>query len=273
MPAKPTRCISVYSNTAGAEGGGSAAVSNDALSLTANRTWGNVAGGEGGGGIYLVNSHDGMLVNNVVVDNRNRDRAPGAGLYLDYTRNLRLIHTTLASNRGGDSSALFVTDSIGASGPPASSVALTNTILVSHTVGISVTAGNRVAVNGILWYNTPITVTAEATATVTAINQHTGDPAFAADGYHLTTRSPAIDAGLPAGVTADIDDEARPQGAGYDLGADEYPAQATPTPTPTATATRIPGATPTATATRTVSPPARRLYLPLILRASGKEAL
>ena len=42
------------------------------------------------------------------------------------------------------------------------------------------------------------------------------------DGYHLTTNSPCIDAGIDAGVYDDIDGDLRPQGLGFDIGADEY---------------------------------------------------
>jgi hypothetical protein len=40
--------------------------------------------------------------------------------------------------------------------------------------------------------------------------------------YHLTVGSAAIDAGVDAGVTTDIDGDTRPQGNGYDIGADEF---------------------------------------------------
>jgi len=51
------------------------------------------------------------------------------------------------------------------------------------------------------------------------------DPQFV-DGmqndFHLMASSPAIDAGTPVAVTTDIDGDARPQGLGYDMGADEF---------------------------------------------------
>jgi len=49
------------------------------------------------------------------------------------------------------------------------------------------------------------------------------DPRFVGGGdYHLTSSSPCIDAGTDAGVCKDMDGECRPQGAGFDMGADEY---------------------------------------------------
>ncbi len=51
------------------------------------------------------------------------------------------------------------------------------------------------------------------------------DPGFVdpANGdYHLLPTSAAIDAGVDAGVTVDMDGDPRPYGAGYDIGADEY---------------------------------------------------
>ncbi len=56
--------------------------------------------------------------------------------------------------------------------------------------------------------------------TITVTNEYTGTPAFAADGYHLTSASAAIDKGVDAGVTTDIDGDLRDSTP--DLGADEF---------------------------------------------------
>jgi hypothetical protein len=50
---------------------------------------------------------------------------------------------------------------------------------------------------------------------------YTGDPVFTSDGYHLSVGSAAINRGVPAGVSTDIDGQARDFAP--DLGADEYP--------------------------------------------------
>ena len=88
-------------------------------------------------------------------------------------------------------------------------------------MGITVTGGNTLTVNGVLWYGTPMTVSQSITATVVAQHQYSGAPHFATDGYHLMAGSAAIDKGVDAGVNVDIDGGSRPSGTGYDLGADE----------------------------------------------------
>jgi hypothetical protein len=57
--------------------------------------------------------------------------------------------------------------------------------------------------------------------TIILSDEHTGNPAFAADGYHLNAGSAAINRGIKAGVTTDIDGQ--PRDAAPNLGADEYP--------------------------------------------------
>jgi hypothetical protein len=42
-----------------------------------------------------------------------------------------------------------------------------------------------------------------------------------ADDYHIGPASAALDAGVDAGVMSDMDGDGRPQGSGYDIGADE----------------------------------------------------
>lgn len=123
--------------------------------------------------------------------------------------------TIIARNSGGDGSGIYVTDIFGSS----SIVALTNTILVSHTAGITVAANNTATLNGVLWYSNTINYGGEGS--IIATNVYTGNPAFAADGYHLTGASAAIDRGVNAGVDDDIDGDPRPMCYGYDLGADE----------------------------------------------------
>jgi hypothetical protein len=87
-----------------------------------------------GGGLFLFGDH--TLVNNVVVDNQAETTA--SGLYIE-GGSLQFLHTTIARNTGGDGRGIYLTDDpYGTS----STVAMTNTILVSHTLGIYVESGS-----------------------------------------------------------------------------------------------------------------------------------
>jgi len=183
---------------------------------------GNIVSSNPGGGLTLYRS-DATLTNNIVADNR-ADTA-GTGLYI-VCSSPRLLHNTIARNGSGDGSEVYATNA----GLDCSSVVImTNTILVNHSVGISVTGVSTVTINGILWNSsTPITISQSTTATVVVQNQYTGDPAFAPDGYHIKAASAAMDTGVNAGVTTDIDGHHRPYGSAPDLGADEVFAPSVP---------------------------------------------
>jgi hypothetical protein len=97
------------------------------------------------------------------------------------------------------------------------SLFLTNTIIASHTWGITNTypASSTVHLDHTLfWANTHNGIQGASPVS--------GNPAFAADGYHLSPGSVAIDRGVNAGVATDIDGEVRPKGCTFDIGADEF---------------------------------------------------
>ena len=183
--------------------------SSSDVALDGNVVVDNYAGAGAGGGLWVYNS-DLVLTNTVIAGNRVGPNGIGSGLYIQgcYPR---LLHATVARNRGGDGSGIYVT------GVTANPVALTNTIVVSHRAGITVTANSTISLDGVLWYSNTINYGGEGTITVN--NEYTGNPAFAADGYHLTSASAAIDKGVDAGVDDDIDGDCRD--AAPDLGADE----------------------------------------------------
>jgi parallel beta-helix repeat protein len=203
----------VFSNTATYDGGGLRLTDSDAR-LTGNTISSNTAGW--GGGLYLWDS-DATLINNVVAD--NRVDSAGSGLYISGS-SPRLLHTTIARNNGGDGSGIHIAGN-------ASAVALTNTILVSHTVGITVAAGNAATLEATLWGSGPwanVTDWGGAGTVVTGTVNIWGDPVFRSPetgDYHIGLTSAAVDAGVNAGVTTDIDGEPRPCRLGYDIGADE----------------------------------------------------
>jgi hypothetical protein len=205
----------VRSNTAAAYGGGlflyqspATFSGNSIVSNTANAT------DFGGGGMYLSSS-SATLINNIIAD--NRAVSTGSGVVVE-AASPRLLHTTIARNTGGDGSGVYVWN--------ASTVALTNTILVSQTVGISVTEGitNVAVLNGVLWFGNGPNYGGPGLITIT--NDITGSPAFVnpdAGNYHIGAGSAAIDRGVDAGVATDLDGIARPQGSLPDLGAYEFP--------------------------------------------------
>jgi putative cofactor-binding repeat protein len=201
------------SNIAGS--GGGLYLYGQPASLEANVVVSNTATGDGGG--IMLNDSDARLVNTVVADNLGGNR--GSGLFV-YGASPRLLHTTIARNAGGDGSGVYVDDP----GMPGaqSAVMMTNTIVASHTVGIVVTQHNSVTLNATLWHVNAGSSLGGAGA-ITCTNDYSGDPAFADDGYHLTADSAAIDQGVAAGVSIDLDGDVRPIGSGYDLGADEIP--------------------------------------------------
>jgi hypothetical protein len=173
-----------------------------------------------GGGIYLVNLASARMTNTVLSDNTVTSGGSGlvaAGAYA------RLVHTTLARNSGADGSGVYVTGS----GFSAGYVTMTNTIAVSHTVGITVynsgspmVPTNKAYVDGVMWYDNGQNV-GGSLGEITVTHAYTGAPGFRPDGYHLGPASAAIDLGLEAGVATDIDGETRPTGLAPDLGADE----------------------------------------------------
>lgn len=211
-------------------------------SMIANLVSGNAARGamgpsDGGGGLYLSFSHASLtgnlltsnssansgaglvlryatasLVNNVIADNQVAGVGKGAGVYV-YRSVPSMIHNTLARNHGGDGSGLYA-------GGLGVRVTMTNTVVVSHSVGITAAAGAHVSLNATLWYGNSLGDTGgEGTVDLGDQNLH-AHPRFDADGHHLSGASPAIGQGLWAGVTTDVDSQIRRTPP--DIGADEY---------------------------------------------------
>jgi len=210
----------VHSNVTVDSGGGiSLYIHSDGATLTSNAVYSNTAGGNGGG-LSLSESTDVTLINNMITGNRLVGTGMGgAGLYL-YDVDAYLLHTTIARNTGGSGQGIHL--------QYAATARMTNTILVSHTVGIEAGAGTTATLSATLWgdgaWANGEDMAGNGTVFTGTINIW-GDPVFVhpdSGDYHLGPSSEAIDAGVDAGVTADIDGDARPQDAGYDMGADEF---------------------------------------------------
>jgi hypothetical protein len=197
-------------------GGGLYLYASQNATLSGNTFISNAAALKGGA-IYLYYS-DVTMTNTLVADNQAGNA--GSGLCVQAS-SPRLLHTTLARNTGGSADGLYVTHHL----DNYSHVTLVNTILVTHTTGVSVTDGNTLTVDGILWHTIPVTISRSVSATVGVQNQRWGDPAFVdsdAGDYHLDFGSVAIDWGAETTVGTDFDGDPRPIGKGYDVGCDEY---------------------------------------------------
>ncbi len=208
----------IYENRAGRNGGGVRLQTSLAgPQLAQTYVYRNEAQGKGGGLYADADLWTGIDL--VVADNR---AASGSGLALAKAKKVRLIHPTVARNGGGDGSGLHLSLT--------STVEITNAILVSHTVALSVAAGSRVSLNGTLWGDgSPWANGARWTGpgSVTHTRDVTGHPRFVQPDlgdYHLTAASAAVDAGAAVSLTYDVDGQTRPQGTAPDLGADEFPA-------------------------------------------------
>jgi parallel beta-helix repeat protein len=164
-----------------------------------------------GGGVSLYRSSP-VMKNTVVADNTGGIYGSGISIRLHSSPNL--YHTTIARNHGGDGSGVSLPFGVGSD----CTVALTNTILVSHTVGITVSEGNTVTLAGTLWSSNTANWNGAGTINAGAPNVY-NDPLFTADGYHISAGSPAIDAGVLTEVTSDMDGD--PRDLLPDLGADE----------------------------------------------------
>ena len=127
----------------------------------------------------------------------------GSGIYAGSV--LHFLHTTIAHNTGGDGSGIYVNGTVD----------LVNTILVTHTIGIYVSDGSTAILTSTLWgsgaWANVIDWDGGGTIVTGTVNIW-GDPAFADpynSDYHLKTGSAAIDKGIFAGVTTDLDGHSR----------------------------------------------------------------
>ncbi|HNT78594.1 MAG TPA: Ig-like domain-containing protein, partial [Anaerolineae bacterium] len=192
---------------AAGDAGGGVYVITGTLTLSQTALVSNT--GARGGGLYVA-SGAAHLYNAIVAQNSATE---GGGAY-GLNATLLGVHTTWAENTGA--SGLHLTG--------ASTAALTNTILVSHTVGIHAASGSAATLLATLWHNN--TQDTGGAGAINTAQDHTGAPAFvapAAFDYHIHFASAAIDRGVMA-LPVDIDQEPRPAGDASDLGADEYPA-------------------------------------------------
>jgi len=107
--------------------------------------------------------------------------------------------------------------------PTSRSPSISNNVFFSNTIAISSVGTPLMDHNGFWMNGTDFSVDS---GTPTGTHNVFADPLFvnpAADNYHLRSTSPMIDVGIAVGAPAeDYDGDLRPQGAGFDVGADEF---------------------------------------------------
>jgi hypothetical protein len=210
----------IYSNTAstaGGGGGGGLYLLESNATLSGNRILSNTASSAGG---LFVGSGSCNLTNNLLAGNQANTYGSALVFWTTWpSTNANLLHNTIAHNHGGGQ-AVFVGWN--------ATVAFTNTIIAGHaTAALFAESGCTATLEATLWHGNGTDTAGEGTV-VSSTNLY-GDPAFADPAnwdYHLGGGSAAIDAGVDAGVTEDLDGLSRPQGHGYDLGAYEFVNQA-----------------------------------------------
>jgi len=198
-------------------GRGTVSVFYSPLTLARNLIYDNTSFYDASG-LYLYSVSPFTVTNNLIVDNQSTY----------YWTKHQAVHI-----RGGDGLLLHNTiarndNTYGVLVDKGATVTLTNTILVSHTVGISVTTGSTATLEATLWgsgeWSNGSDWGGEGSIVTGTINLW-GLPGFvnpAGGDYHLGPGSRAIDSGVDAGVTDDIDGDPRPYRLGYDIGADEF---------------------------------------------------
>jgi hypothetical protein len=197
-------------------GGGLKAYRAQDLLLSGNRVLSNSA--MYGGGLYLSADTSFTMTNNIVAGNVSLDQGGGLAFSTRVGEPVTgtLLHNTFAANGRGSGegrSAIHTRE-------PYVSLVLTNNLIYSHTYGVIVVPTSTVRLyNTLVYANDSDTSGAGELANTDPITGQ--DPLLDGD-HHLQTGSPAIDAGIDAGVGTDIDGNARPLGDGYDIGADEF---------------------------------------------------
>ena len=201
-------------------GGGMFFYSSPNVNLSANRVLGNAANPTlgSGGGVWVDSGSSFVMVNNVVAGNRAGGYGGGLGAGANETEPVAgiLLHNTFVANNAGSANGqvgIYLASAW-------INLELVNNLFSTHSYGLCA-AGGTATLNRTLFYANSSGDICPGGSVVNTDPFSGYDPRLDAT-YHLRAGSAAIDWGIEAGVTEDIDGDARPIGAGYDIGADEY---------------------------------------------------
>ncbi len=204
-------------------GGGLSASFVQGLQIESNRFLDNRASERlygYGGGLYIDSDTTFTMTNNIVARNIANSHGGGMAFASGPSQPVTgtLLHNTFVANNGGNTANGRIAIDIDQAHVD---LTLVNNIIAIQEHGVYVARGSRATLHNTLFYAN----LAGAVAGPGDIENHDAlmgrDPLLTAD-YHLRPGSPAIDAGMDAGVNVDIDGQPRPLGAAPDIGADEY---------------------------------------------------
>lgn len=208
---------SAGTTTGGGRGGGLGVYASRDLTINANRVLSNTAGfyTGWGGGFYLLRNTTFTMTNNIVAGNVASYQGGGLAFETSSSEPVTgtLLHNTFFANNQGSGdgrAAIHVNE-------PYVSLVLTNNLIYSHTYGILVDGSSTARLYNTLFYANDIDTS--GMGSIVNTDPITGqDPLLDGD-YHLQADSPAINAGVDAGISTDIDGDLRDSSP--DVGADE----------------------------------------------------
>lgn len=173
-----------------------------------------------GGGISFYNGT--KTLNNNFIANNLADS--GSGLCIQGgTQSIQ--HNTFVNNSNG--AGIYVTKSFGSSGTDGVAY-ITNTMIISHSIGVYASTYGTISMDGTLWgkgeWDNGVDWLGNGLIVTGTVNIW-GDPDFvdiSNSDFHIGLNSSALNAGILTNIVSDIDLDARPNGKGYDIGADEF---------------------------------------------------
>ena len=198
----------ISSNEASYTGGGINADNFSTLSVK-DSTISNNAGGSFGGGVYTYGFYS--TITSCAITGNSADN--GGGIYFGYPEATEVLNCTISDN-----------SAIGAYGTgggiycdwEAPNPIITNSILWGNSAVVYEPHYGRQYFGPAVFYYSDVEGGAPGIGVLDL------DPLFIGGGdYHLSPESPCIDAGSPVAVYTDFDADLRPQGCGFDIGADE----------------------------------------------------